>query len=171
MLREFHERHYTADRMVVLGLNIDHDQAVNYGELLTMGKGSGTSAGTSQFHGGQEIRQPTGDTHTILAVATSASSAANVKEAVATRLLQYVLGLGPNVKRGACHGQLSKAVSNISSLPSVSALNYSYSDAGLLGAIIACESQVAGQVIMVFQMTLYITKKIIIIGMVQVVSV
>jgi len=145
MLREFHERHYTADRMVVLGLNIDHDQAVNYGELLTMGKGSGTSAGTSQFHGGQEIRQPTGDTHTILAVATSASSAANVKEAVATRLLQYVLGLGPNVKRGACHGQLSKAVSNISSLPSVSALNYSYSDAGLLGAIIACESQVAGQ--------------------------
>ena len=86
MLREFHERHYTADRMVVLGLNIDHDQAVNYGELLTMGKGSGTSAGTSQFHGGQEIRQPTGDTHTILAVATSASSAANVKEAVATRL-------------------------------------------------------------------------------------
>ena len=84
MLRDFHERHYTADRMVVLGLNVDHDQAVNYGELLTMGKGSGASAGTSQFHGGQEIRQPTGDPHTILAVATSASSAANVKEAVAT---------------------------------------------------------------------------------------
>merc|ERR1711935_1004644 len=95
--------------------------------------------------GGQEIRQPSGDPHTILAVATGASSAANVKEAVATRLLQYVLGLGSNVKRGGCHGKLSNAVSNISSLPSVSALNYSYSDAGLLGAIIACESQVAGQ--------------------------
>ena len=79
-------------------------------------------------------------------MATSASSAANVKEAVATRLLQYVLGLGPKVKRGAGHGQLSKALLKINGSPSVSSLNYSYSDAGLLGAIIACESQVAGQV-------------------------
>jgi len=145
MLRDFHERNYTADRMVVLGLNVDHEQAVSCGELLTMGKGTGASAGSSQFHAGQEVRHPSVDKHAILAVATSASSAANVNEAVATRLLQYVLGLGPKVKRGADHGQLNKALSKINGSPSVSSLNYSYSDAGLLGAMIACESRVAGQ--------------------------
>ena len=146
MLRDYHEKNYTADRIVVLGLNIDHDQALNCGGLLTMGKGSGRVP-ASQFHGGQEHRHPTNDKHTIVALATSASSAANVKDAVATRLLQYVLGVGPKVKRGTDHGQLSKAVSKINGMPSITALNYSYSDAGLLGAIIACDSQVAGQVI------------------------
>ena len=144
MLREFHEKNYTADRMVVLGLNVDHEQAVSCGELLTMGKGSGVSTGPSQFHVGQELRLPSAEQTAILAVATSASSAANVKDAVATRLLQYVLGLGPKVKRGLGHGQLHKALSKFNA--SVSSLNYSYSDAGLLGAMIACESQVAGQV-------------------------
>jgi len=143
MLREFHEKNYTADRMVVLGLNVDHEQAVSCGELLTMGKGSGVSTGPSQFHAGQELRLPSAEQTAILAVATSASSAANVKDAVATRLLQYVLGLGPKVKRGMGHGQLHKALSKFNA--SVSSLNYSYSDAGLLGAMIACESQVAGQ--------------------------
>jgi len=148
MLREFHERNYTADRMVVLGLDVDHEQAISCGELLTSSKSErGTGAGSSQFHTGQEVRHPSVDQHAILAVATSASSAANVNEAVATRLLQYVLGLGPKVKRGAGHGQLNKALSKINGSPSVSSLNYSYSDAGLLGAMIACESQVAGQVL------------------------
>jgi len=147
MLREFHERNYTADRMVVLGLNVDHEQAVSCGEMLTMGKGAGASAVTSQFNAGQELRYPSADQNAVLAVATSASSAANVKEAVATRLLQYVLGLGPKIKRGSDHGQLNKALSKINGLSRVSSLNYSYSDAGLLGAMIACESRVAGQVL------------------------
>jgi len=145
MLRDFHERNYTADRMVVLGLNVDHEQAVSCGEMLTMGKGAGVAAAPSQFHAGQELRHPSADQDAVLALATSASSAANVKDAVATRLLQYVLGLGPKIKRGGDHGQLNKALSKISSVSGVSCLNYSYSDAGLLGAMIACESKVAGQ--------------------------
>merc|ERR1711997_1301619 len=147
MLRDFHERNYTADRMVVLGLNVDHEQAVSCGEMLTMGKGAGVAAAPSQFHAGQELRHPSADQDAVLALATSASSAANVKDAVATRLLQYVLGLGPKIKRGSDHGQLNKALSKINGLSSVSSLNYSYSDAGLLGAMIACESRVAGQVL------------------------
>merc|ERR1712142_200602 len=121
----------------------DHEQAVSCGEMLTMGKGAGVAAAPSQFHAGQELRHPSADQDAVLALATSASSAANVKDAVATRLLQYVLGLGPKVKRGLGHGQLHKALSKFNA--SVSSLNYSYSDAGLLGAMIACESQVAGQ--------------------------
>jgi len=145
MLRDFHERNYTADRMVVLGLNVDHEQAVSCGEMLTMGKGAGVAAAPSQFHAGQELRHPSADQDAVLALATSASSAANVKDAVATRLLQYVLGLGPKIKHGGDHGQLNKALSKISGVSGVSCLNYSYSDAGLLGAMIACESKVAGQ--------------------------
>ena len=118
---------------------------------MTMGKSTGGPARNSQFHAGQELRRPSNEKQAVLAVATSCSSAANVKEAVATRLLQYVLGFGvPKIKRGANNGKLGQALSNINGTLAVSALNYSYSDAGLLGATIVCESQVAGQVSSVF---------------------
>jgi len=146
MIRDFHERNYTADRIAVLGLNIDHEQAVNCGGLLTMGKSTGGHATKSQFHAGQELRRPSDAAEAVLAVATGVTSAANIKEAVATRLLQYVLGFGePKIKRGGNHGKLDQALSNINGIHGASALNYSYSDAGLLGATIVCESQVAGK--------------------------
>merc|ERR1719216_829071 len=141
-MRDFHEKNYTADRIAVLGLNIDHEQAVNCGGLVGKSTG-GPAAKNSQFHAGQEIRRPSDEKQAVLAVATGVTSAANVKEAVATRLLQYVLGFGePKIKRGANNGKLSQALSNINGKLGVSALNYSYSDAGLLGATIVCESQV-----------------------------
>lgn len=127
-----------------MGLDVDHDLLVKYGEQMSMPKGSGGSSPASKFHVG-EVRHETGGNHTFLAVATNCSSAASVKEAVATRLLQHVLGSGPRVCYGNSHGKLQKAVANVAGTNSVSAINYSYSDAGLLGAFIASDADCAGK--------------------------
>ncbi len=145
MLQDFHNKNYVADRVVVLGLDLDHDLAVQAGEQLGLAKGTGGGPAASKFYPGQDMRQAGTGATAVLAVGTSAASAANIKEAMATRLLQYVLGLGPKIKRGTASGQLSKAVAKINGV-SVSALNYSYSDAGLLGAMIVSDANVAGQV-------------------------
>ena len=146
MLQDYHNKNYTADKVVVLGLDVDHDQAVKCGELLSLGKSTGGSSGASKFLGGQEFRIPRASGTSVFAVATNAAAAGNVKDALATRLLQYILGFGPKIKRGSALGQLQKALANVHGSHSVSALNYSYSDAGLIGAMVMCDSAVSGQV-------------------------
>ena len=148
MLKDFHNKNYTADKTVLIGLDVSHDQAVKCGELLSLPK-SGSSSLPSKFSGSADLRQETGGSHAVLAIAGSAASAANVKEAVANRLLQQVLGVGPRVKRGNGQGQLQKALGKVSggSDASVAAINYSYSDSGLFGAFIISEAQSAGRVI------------------------
>jgi len=145
MLQDFHNRNYCSDRVVVLGLDVDHELAVKCGEALNLGKSTGGSPVASKFRAGIDERKAEISSATVFALATNAAPASNVKEAVATRLLQYILGFGPKIKRGAGQGQLQKAVANIPGALSVSALNYSYSDAGLIGAIVACEAPVSGK--------------------------
>lgn len=141
VLQEFHNKNYTIDRTVLMGLDIDHDLLVKYGEQISLPKSSNVSSLASKFHAG-EVRIETGGNQAFLAVAANCASAASVKEAVATRLLQHILGQGPRVAYGNCHGKLQKA----SGSNAVSAINYSYSDAGLLGAYIASDAQSAGKV-------------------------
>ena len=147
MLKDFHNKNYTADKTVLIGLDVSHDQAVKCGELLNLPK-SGSSSLASKFTGSADLRQEAGGSHAVMAVAANAASAANVKEAVANRLLQQVLGVGPRIKRGNGQGQLQKALSKVSggSDSSVAAINYSYSDSGLLGAFIISDAQSAGRV-------------------------
>eukprot|EP00093_Oithona_nana_P011108 11108.XXX_681867_683643_1 [CDS] Oithona nana genome sequencing. len=144
MLQDFHTKNYTADRTVLIGLDVSHDQAVKCGELLNLPK-SGVTSLASKFVGSAEHRQVTTSGLAVIAVATGAASAANVKEAVANRILQHILGISPRVKRGNGQGQLQKALSKVNGDASVAAINYSYSDVGLLGAFIASDPQCAGK--------------------------
>ena len=145
MLQDFHNKNYTADKTVLIGIDVSHEQAVKCGELLTLPKSASTSI-SSKFVGSADQRQITGSGLAVMAVATGAASAANVKEAVANRILQHILGISPRVKRGNGQGQLQKALSKVNGDANVAAINYSYSDAGLIGAFIASEPQCAGKV-------------------------
>jgi len=144
LLQDFHNKNYTADRTVVIGLDVSHDQAVKYAELLNLPK-SGASSLPSKFVGASDLREVTSENFAVMAVAANAASAANVKEAVANRLLQQVLGVSPRTKRGNGQGQLQKALSKVNGEASVSAINYSYSDSGLIGAFVISEAQCAGK--------------------------
>ena len=145
MLQDFHNKNYTADKTVLIGLDVSHEEAIKCGELLNLPKG-GSSSLASKFVGSADQRHVASSSLAVMAVATGSASAANVKEAVANRVLQHILGISPRVKRGNGQGQLQKALSKVNGNASVAAINYSYSDAGLIGAFIASDPQCAGKV-------------------------
>jgi len=144
MLQDFHNKNYTADKTVLIGLDVSHEEAIKCGELLNLPKG-GSSSLASKFVGSADQRHVASSSLAVMAVATGSASAANVKEAVANRVLQHILGISPRVKRGNGQGQLQKALSKVNGNASVAAINYSYSDAGLIGAFIASDPQCAGK--------------------------
>ena len=61
-------------------------------------------------------------------------------------LLKNVLGTGPKTKYGSLSGKLGKAVEKIEGQKAVGGFNFSYRDTGLTGALITCESGIAGHV-------------------------
>jgi predicted Zn-dependent peptidase len=144
MLQDFHNKNYSADKSVLMGLDVDHDTLISFGEKFKLAKGGAASL-PSKYHNG-ESRCECGGNQAFIALAAESAPATNVKEAVATMILQQVLGTGARVKRGNGQRQLQKATSSIGGEHSVSAINYTYSDAGLMGAFIASDAQSAGQV-------------------------
>ena len=61
-------------------------------------------------------------------------------------LLKNVLGTGPKTKYGSLSGKLGKAVEKIEGQKAVGGFNFAYRDTGLAGALITCESGIAGHV-------------------------
>ena len=70
----------------------------------------------------------------------------NAKESLAFMLLKNVLGTGPKTKYGSLSGKLGKAVEKIEGQKAVGGFNFAYRDTGLAGALITCESGIAGHV-------------------------
>ena len=66
MMQEFHSKHYTAEKSVLVGLDIDHATLVALGEKLDLSKG-GAGSLPSKYYGG-EARQSGGGSHTCIAV-------------------------------------------------------------------------------------------------------
>jgi len=147
MMQEFHEKYYTMERSVLVGIDIEHEKLVALGENLCLPKGK-TATAPAKYAGGLTSRQATSGNTTAIAVAAEVSGWSNVKEAMATMVLQEILGGQSKVKYGgAGNGILSKAVASISGTHSVSAINFAYSDVALLGAFIGSDSGSAGAVL------------------------
>ena len=146
MMHEFHEKYYTMERSVLVGIDIEHEKLIALGENLGLPKGK-TATTPAKYTGGLSARQATSGNATAIAVAAEVSGWSNVKEAMATIVLQEILGGQSKVKYGGGNGMLSKAVANISGTHSVSAINFAYSDVALLGAFIGTDSGSAGAVL------------------------
>ncbi len=163
MIKAFHTKTHTPSRTVVVGHGLDHLAASRIGEALKLEKGHGrfsswekikqrikrpSSPGPDAAHKfyGDEIRSEVGGPQAFVAIATETSPAGNAKDAVTCMLLKNILGNGVQVGRGRGSGKLDKAVANISGSKAVSGIHYSYSDASLTGAFVACDAGSAGQV-------------------------
>lgn len=146
MMREFHEKYYTIERSVLVGIDIEHEKLVALGENLCLPKGK-TATAPAKYVGGLTSSQASSGNTTAIAVAAEVSGWSNVKEAMATMVLQEILGAQSKMKYGGGTGTLSKAVASISGTHSVSAINFAYSDVALLGAFIGSDSESAGAVL------------------------
>jgi len=144
MLQAFHAKTHTVTRTAIAGHGIDHGTLSRLGNALSLDKGHGITQ-PSKYYGG-EVREIATGGHTVIAIGGESGPADNVKEALAFTLLKNVLGTGTNIKRGNLNGKLGKAIAKIEGNAAVGGFNFSYRDTGLAGAIITCESGIAGHV-------------------------
>jgi len=146
-LQQFVTKHFTTNRSALVGVGIDHAVLTKLAELLSLEEGAGPSNVATKFFAGEE-RMETGGNLAYVALAAAAPGATSVKDALASMLLQRVLGMGSHVKWGQSQGKLAKAAAAASaSNHSVAAIGPMYSDAGLLGAMVIADSGSAGKIV------------------------
>merc|ERR1719341_2852994 len=120
-LSQFVSKHFTTNRAALLGVGVSHSALTKFTDLLHLESGAGPSATASKYAGG-ELR------------------VVNVADCMAALLLQRVLGMGSSVKYGTGQGKLAQAAGAVSGNAAVSAICQTYSDAGLLGAMVVTEA-------------------------------
>ena len=145
MLQAFHTKTHTVTRTAISGHGIDHGTLSRLGNSLSLDKGHGITQ-PSQYFGG-EVREIDSGSQTVIAIGGESGPADNAREAMAFTLLKIVLGTGTNIKRGNLNGKLGKAVAKIEGNVAAGGFNFSYRDTGLAGALITCESGIAGHVV------------------------
>jgi len=145
-LSQFVSKHFTSNRAALLGVGIPHSTLTKYAELMHLDSGSGPAGSASKYCGG-ELRTEIGGGLAYVALAGSTAGVVNVADCMASLLLQRVLGMGSSVKYGSGQGKLAKAAGAVGGNAAVSAICQTYSDAGLLGAMVVCEAASAGKVV------------------------
>lgn len=141
-LQHYVAENFTTNRTAVVGLGVNHEQLVQYAQNMCLESGDSDSS-PSKYYGG-EVRSEKGGELTYIAIGAQGGALCNQKEALAFAVLQRVYGVGPHTKRGLnSSGALSKAVSgSLGDAPfAVSAINASYSDAGLFGVFLAAPAK------------------------------
>ncbi|XP_072549230.1 ubiquinol-cytochrome c reductase core protein 2a [Salminus brasiliensis] len=147
-MREFVENNYKSARMALVGVGIKHSALRQVAEqYIDVHHGTGTPGDKAVYRGG-ELRVQNGDTlsHSLLACEGAASGTA---EANAFSLLQHLLGVGPQVKRGSgITSKLSQGIAKATTQPfDATAFNISYSDSGLFGLYTVAQAGSANEVI------------------------
>merc|ERR1712123_468108 len=137
-LGQFVAKHFTTNRAVLLGVGISHSNLNKYASLLHLDTGAGPSATASKYAGG-ELRVETGGNVAYVAIAADVAGVVNVADCMAAFLLQRVLGMGSSVKYGTGQGKLAQAAVAAGGNAAVSGICQSYSDAGLLGAMVVTD--------------------------------
>jgi len=149
MLRQFVGKHFTADRMAVVGVGVDHDSLVGYVDTqFKVDSGTQSETPVSKYAGG-EIRVDNGSQLVYAAVATEGVGITKTQEMFALGVLQQILGVGSQVKRGSAAGsKLSQALVKVTENPhAVSSLNISYSDSGLFGFFVVGQAEDMGKLL------------------------
>jgi ubiquinol-cytochrome c reductase core subunit 2 len=128
-------QHAVGGGVTVVGTDVDHDELVRYSADLLGGLPSTSPAtGAHKYHGGEiHLNNSTGFAYASLV----GEGAGLTSDDLATfTILQRILGYGTSIKWGSNTGasRLNRAALKATSDPhSISALNVSYSDAGLFG--------------------------------------
>lgn len=132
-LGEFANQHTVGRSITVVGTDVDHDALVRYSSDLLGGvpNGAPSISTPQQYHGGEaHFNTSTGLTYASLVGAGAAISSSDLP---AFAVLQRILGYGTSIKWGSnsVSSRLNQAAAGTPCL--ISALNVSYSDAGLFG--------------------------------------
>ncbi|KAF2896158.1 hypothetical protein ILUMI_10021 [Ignelater luminosus] len=135
-LQHYVKQNFVANRAAVVGLGVDHQDLVRYAQSLQL-EGGKADCEPADYRGG-EIRSDKGGDVAHIAIAGKGGSFRNAKEALSFAVLQRALGAGSSIKYAdENRGLLAKSLSKCSGPTSITALNISYTDSGLFGALIS----------------------------------
>jgi len=141
-LSDYVNTHFTADRMAVVGVGVNHDELVSYANLLQNNREAISVSQKASYFGG-EIRHETNSNITYAALGTEGVPLGG-KDALAAAVLQHIMGTGPYVKYsgGVASSKVAQAAAQAATLPfAASCYNVNYSDTGLFGFIVAAHAQ------------------------------
>ncbi|XP_073840102.1 ubiquinol-cytochrome c reductase core protein 2 [Musca autumnalis] len=138
---------FTAGRCAVVGVGVDHNALVGFAQSLELPTGGKSSSGANYYGG--DARKDTPGNVAHVAVAGQGGAVSNPKEALAFAVLQFAIGSGPATQHGAVNGPFGKALSSAvgDARACFSALNASYSDAGLFGFVVSTDAQKVGNAV------------------------
>lgn len=143
LLKAFHSQTVTAPRTSIVSVGLDVETLATMSQSFSLESGSGPSDKAQYFSG--ELREDDLGGKTVVALAGQTCGFTG-KELGANMVLAQILSSKP-AKRGSGVGKLEKAVGGIAQ---VRAIQHVYTDSGLLGALIECQPDKAGEVMMDF---------------------
>lgn len=140
-MQHFVATNCTTNRAAVAAVGVDHQLLVGFAQSLNLESGSGSDSKVDQFNS-SEVRHERGGNRAAVAVGTQAAGWNNLKECVASIVLQHAAGVGPVTKRGANNGLLTKQLGVAGST-----LCSTYSDNGLFGFIVTGDAKQVGKAV------------------------
>jgi len=142
-LDAFHKKHVTAERSILVGLNMPFTHLLEYASSLELESGAGPSA-SAKYYGGDARQDVHGNLAYVAIAAESGNFVTNVKEAGANYLLKIILGDGQKVKYGTLSGKLPKALP-AEGLHAVCGFQTGYDGSSLIGAFLTTDAATAGE--------------------------
>jgi len=142
-LEAFHKKHVTAERSILVGLNMNFTHLCQYASSLELESGAGPST-SAKYHGGDQRVEATGNLAYVAIAAEAGDPVKNMKEAGAAYLLKIILGEGEKIKYGQLSGKLPKALP-AEGLHAACGLHMAYADSSLLGAFLVSDGASAGE--------------------------
>jgi len=149
LLQDFVADTFTAPRMAVLGLGVDHDELVDLCTKIKPRASAGRATPASRFVGGQDVREDDGSGIANVALLFEGCGI-DGSDVLTLGVLQRIIGAGPSVKYGAGNGRLAKGLAKAIKSPVAAAcLNANYSDSGVFGIHVTSIAKDAGDVMKV----------------------
>jgi len=143
-LDAFHKKTVTAERSMLVGLNMDFSHLLDYAKSLEFETGAGPLVTDAKFFGGNDIRtEQTGGLAHIAIAADAGNPVSNLKEAAANYILKNILGNGEKVKRGTLSGKLAKGLPE-GGIHAVTGFHSTAVGASMIGAFISTDAVSAG---------------------------
>lgn len=141
VLQAYINNNFIPSRAAIVGLGVDHQLLLDAAGYVQLRSGTETSA-PSKFHS-DDARVNESTEWATVAIGTEGAALSNPKEALAFAVLQQVAGVNSSSITG-----LGKVVAGAlgNSPHAVTALNASYTDSGLFGALLVAEGKQIGKV-------------------------
>lgn len=151
LLQTFRARTFTADRLTLIGVGIQHDDLLRYAEFFRLPASASATADASAGRVRSrflptEVRQETNASTVHLALSVEGAALSAQKDVLVAALVSHAFGLpGQRVKYSSSN-KLSRTLLPLAQQPaSLSTFSLNYSDAGLFGFHVVADKQDAGK--------------------------